>query len=298
MSPAAWRGPLGFGAIMIGLTLFRVTYYGDPLPNTFYAKVGGVSFATGAVGAAFFLIGNSGLCALPAALLLRHPRWYPGAAYIVAMLAYGSSIGAGHRYLMPLIPCVAALGVCGVAAAFDRKPAAGVAAAATIALSFYWSFFGLITSERDSIGETFAKAPRIQMPARARDEDAKNERLAERRAAVLLERDEKVALVATGAIGAFGFHSELPIHDILGLVDPTISRTKRPPGDDRFALPGHQRSNPDYVFSRKPDYLLIGKRGKQRLGNVVTAPDELRAHPDLDRFYEWDAEVRGFKRIR
>jgi hypothetical protein len=34
------------------------------------------------------------------------------------------------------------------------------------------------------------------------------------------------------------------------------------------------------------------------LGNVVTAPDELRAHPDLDRYYEWDAEIRGYKRAR
>jgi len=103
---------------------------------------------------------------------------------------------------------------------------------------------------------------------------------------------------ATGAIGSFGFHSQLPILDILGLVDATIARTERPPEKERFALPGHQRSNPDYVFSRKPDYILIGKRGKQRLGGLVTAPVEIRTHPDLDRYYEWDAEVLGYRRVR
>ncbi|MBW2286526.1 MAG: hypothetical protein JRG80_04370 [Deltaproteobacteria bacterium] len=297
-APAAWRGPLGYGAVMIALTAFRVTYYGDPLPNTFYAKVGGVSLGVSAVGAAFFLVGNSGICALPAAFMLRHPRWNPGAAYIAAMLAYGVSIGSGQRYLMSLIPCLAALGVCGVAMAFDRKIAVGAVAAAAVALSFYWSFFGLMGVEHATIRDAIVKAPRIRLLAREREEDAKSERLGERRAAVLLERDEEIALVATGAIGSFGFHSELPILDILGLVDPTIARSKRSVGDERYALPGHQRSNPDYVFSRKPDYLLIGKRGRQRLGNVVTAPDELRAHPDLDRYYEWDAEVLGYRRTR
>jgi len=297
-TPAAWRGPLGYGAVMIALTAFRVAYYGDPLPNTFYAKVGGVSLGASAVGAAFFLIGNSGICLLPAAFMLRHPRWYPGAAYIVAMLAYGVSIGSGHRYLMPLIPCFSALGVCGVAAACDRKAASGALAAVAVVASLYWSFFGLMGVERDTLREAIAKAPRIRLLAREREEDAKNERLGALRAAVLRQRDEEIALVATGAIGSFGFHSELPILDILGLVDPTIARSNRLPGEQRFALPGHQRSDPDYVFSRKPDYLLIGKRGRQRLGNVVTAPDELREHPDLDRYYEWDAEVLGYKRIR
>lgn len=294
----AWRGPLAYGAVMIALTAFRLLYYGDPLPNTFYAKVGGASVGLGLVGASFFLLANSGLCLAPAAATLRDPRWGPGAAFVVAMLAYGVSIGAGHRYLMPLVPCFAALGVCGVAAAFERRPASGAAATAAVVLSFYWSFFGVFGTSRPTLADAFAKAPRIHLLARDRAEDAKNERLGERRATVLRARNEPIALVATGAIGSFGFHSQLPILDILGLVDPTIARTRRPEDETTFALPGHQRSNPDYVFSREPDYLLIGRRGKQHLGNVVTAPDDLRAHPELDRHYEWDAEVLGYRRVR
>jgi hypothetical protein len=160
------------------------------------------------------------------------------------------------------------------------------------------SFFGVVGVKRESVWEAIAKSPRIGLVAREREEDAKNERLGQQRTKVLLERGERISLVATGAIGSFGFHSQLPILDILGLVDATIARTERPAGDDRFALPGHQRSNPDYVFSRRPDYILIGKRGKQRLGNIVTAPDEIRAHRDLDRYYEWDAEVVGYRRVR
>jgi hypothetical protein len=295
----AWAGPGAYAAVLVALTAFRLAYYGDPLPNTYYAKVGGVSLGTSLLGGVFFLLGNAGLCAIPAiAAVKRDGRWWPGAAFALAMLVYGISIGAGPRYLLPLVPCFAAQGVCGAAKLFERRGFVGIGAVAIVALTFHLSFFGVFAAKRASLKEAIAKSPRIGQIARERGEDAKNERLGQRRAEVLLERGEPIALVATGAIGSFGFHSRLPILDILGLVDATIARTERPSGDERFALPGHQRSNPDYVFSRKPDYILIGRRGKQRLGNVVTAPDEIRAHPELDRHYEWDAEIRGYRRVR
>jgi hypothetical protein len=293
----AWAGPIAYAVLLAALTVFRVTYYGDPLPNTFYAKVGEVELGVSLLAAAFFLLGNAGLCAIPAAAAVAADRrWWPGAAFALAMLLYGIAIGSVSRYLAVLIPCFAALGVRGAVILFERRGAAGIAAAAIIALTFHLSFFGAVGAERESVWEAIAKSPRIGGIARQREEDAKAERLGEQRARVLLRRREPIALVATGAIGSFGFHAGLPILDILGLVDATIARTGRSAEDERFAVPGHQRSNPDYVFSRKPDYILIGRRGKQRLGNVVTAPDEIREHPDLERHYEWDAEVRGYRR--
>ena len=298
-SRRAWLGPIAYAALVAALTAFRFAYYGDPLPNTFYAKVGGVSLGLSFVSGVFFLLSNAGLCAIPAvAAVARDRRWWPAAAFAVAMLTYGFAIGAGPRYLMPLVPCFAALGVCGAAVLFERGRIARIAAVAIVALTFHLSFFGVVSARHESLREAVAKSPRIGQIAREREEDAKNERLGKRRARVLLEREEPIALVATGAIGSFGFYSQLPILDILGLVDATIARTDRPPEKERFALPGHQRSNPDYVFSRKPDYILIGRRGKQRLGDLVTAPVEIRTHPDLDRYYEWDAEVLGYRRVR
>jgi hypothetical protein len=298
-SRRAWLEPIAYAALLAALTAFRFAYYGDPLPNTFYAKVGGVSLGLAFLTGVFFLLSNAGLCAIPAvAAVARDRRWWPAAAFAVAMLFYGLAIGAGPRYLLPLVPCFAVLGVCGAVTLFERSRIAGVAAMAIVALTFHLSFFGVVSAKRESLREAVAKSPRIGQIAREREEDAKNERLGKRRARVLLEREEPIALVATGAIGSFGFHSQLPILDILGLVDATIARTGKPPGKESFALPGHQRSNPDYVFSRKPDYILIGRRGEQRLGDFVTAPGDIRTHPDLDRHYEWDAEVRGYRRVR
>jgi hypothetical protein len=298
-SRRAWREPVAYAGLLVALTAFRFAYYGAPLPNTFYAKVGGVSLGFSFLSGVFFLLSNAGLCAIPGiAAVARDRRWWPAAAFAVAMIVYGFAIGAEPRYLLPLVPCFAVLGVCGAATLFERTRIAGIGAAVLVALSFHLSFFGVVSPKRESLREAVAKSPRIGQIARLREEDAKNERLGERRARVLLERGEPIALVATGAIGSFGFHSQLPILDILGLVDATIARTEQPRGKEPLGLPGHQRSNPDYVFSRKPDYILIGRRGKQRLGGFVTAPGDLRAHPDLDRYYEWDAEVRGYRRVR
>jgi len=295
----AWLGPMAYAALLAALTAFRVAYYGDPLPNTFYAKVGGVDIGVSLLGGVFFLLNNAGLCAIPAlAAVAGDRRWWPGTAFALAMLVYGIAIGAGQRYLLALVPCFAAIGVCGAVVLLERRRIAGITAAVIIALTFHLSFFGVVGFEQESFREAIVKSPRIGGIARQREEDAKGERLGEYRAEVLLGREDAIALVATGAIGSFGFYSQLPILDILGLVDATIARTQRSADEERFAMPGHQRSNPDYVFSRKPDYILIGRRGKQRLGNIVTAPDEIREHPDLDRYYEWDAEVRGYRRVR
>ena len=103
--------------------------------------------------------------------------------------------------------------------------------------------------------------------------------------------------MATGAIGSFGFYSGLPILDILGLVDPVIARSRPPGGAAADALAGHKRSNPDYVLSRKPDYILIARQAREGFGGLVPGPQQLRAHPDLARHYRWDGRITGFRRI-
>jgi hypothetical protein len=60
-------------------------------------------------------------------------------------------------------------------------------------------------------------------------------------------------------------------------------------------IPGHQRSNADYVMSRRPDYILMPRRDPRAAG-LVPAHDALWAHPDLDRWYVWDDEVPAYRR--
>ena len=84
-----------------------------------------------------------------------------------------------------------------------------------------------------------------------------------------------------------------PQLDILGLVDPTIARSEAAQPLGAPTLPGHQRSNADYVFEREPDYILIPRQ----FSGGVAANREIWAHPDLAAHYAWDDEIVGYRRL-
>jgi hypothetical protein len=294
------RDVLAYAAGCAALTLFRVAYYGDPLPNTFYAKTGGIWLSLGAWFAAAFLLGNAGACALPAVAAVRHERRsWPGAAFAAVFLLYGVSIGGTPRYLTPLVPALAALGAVGAGLWWQRGGSLRIAGAAAIAASLVLCGIGSGPLLGRPLRDALAAPARTHGIAAEQAADGTNEQLALRRVAILRQRGAPVAAVATGAIGAFGFHSRLPIVDILGVIDPVVARSPVPPDPLRIALPGHQRSNPDYVLSRAPDYVLISNgEGPQQLPDWVPAVTDLRAHRELARHYDWDPEIVGYRRVR
>jgi hypothetical protein len=120
-----------------------------------------------------------------------------------------------------------------------------------------------------------------------------NASAARRRLHQLSLRGEPIRLVATAGVGAFGYQSRLPLLDILGLVDPTIARSEAAQPLGAPTLPGHQRSNADYVFEREPDYILIPRQ----FSGGVAANREIWAHPDLAAHYAWDDEIVGYRRL-
>ncbi len=81
----AWRWPALYVIGVAGLVAFRLAYYGSPVPNTFYAKVGGIPLARGFDYLLDFLGQGVGLLVIPAVVaVVRDPRWRPGAAFCVA----------------------------------------------------------------------------------------------------------------------------------------------------------------------------------------------------------------------
>jgi hypothetical protein len=295
---STWMALAGYVSLLAGFLTLRLLYYGDFVPNTFYAKVGDVSHPVSALFTGVFLLENAGILVLPAALAVAHDRRaWPGAAFAAAIAIYGYAVGSVWRYLLPLVPCLAVLGVHGVISLWRRGVAPRAAATALLVSAFALSFLGLSGFRGPGDG-LLDRAARVGGIEREREEDAKGEALGRRRTQVILERGERTHLVATGAIGSFGFYSRLPILDILGLVDPTIARSRPRGAEAGYAIPGHQRSDPDYVLSREPDYILIGKEVDASLRTLVPAPEALRTHPDLQLHYAWDAEVVGFRRLR
>ncbi len=290
----AWRAPALYAGFLLALCAWRLAYYGALLPNTFYAKVGGVPPAFGALYAGSFLLDGAGWLLLPAALAVwRVPRLRPAALYAVAFLGYVIAIGGdalGHaRLLVPVLPCLAALAVAGSAQAFALRRSAGVLAAACLVAALCGQLAGWPT------GAALRHPKRAAELARARGSDQLFESLARRRAAELERRGAPAPLVATGAIGAFGYYARVPVLDLLGLVDPEIARSPPDPAGSGVRLPGHQRWNTGYVLARRPDYILVAKKGSPGKGNLPAVAG-LWAHPDLERLYLWDAAVEGYRR--
>ncbi len=291
-----FRAGLAYLAVPIGLTVFRLVYYGDPLPNTFYAKVGGIPIESGFAYLGSFL-GDGVVLLIPAALVMAGDRrFWPGLAWVAGLAAYVVGIGGDAfgqwRFLLPCVPVLAALSLRGVERAAAATPWAGVALGLTIPGALAWLLFGGIPGSVSFDGSRRAATlDRIDVGNRNFEE------IGRRRARVLAARTQTPRLVAGGAIGSFGYYSRLPILDYLGIVDPVVARSPASPSlPDARRLPGHHRSNADFVLSKHPDYILVPdkSRGDLRFGRAGAILD-IWAHPDFEAGYEWDEELRGYR---
>ena len=98
---SAWRGgwrtwfyPLAYAVLLALLTVFRLVYYGSPLPNTFYAKVGGVPIEQGIHYLIIFLLHGPMFLLVPGVIaLVRDRRGWAGAAFVLVFGAYVVWIG-------------------------------------------------------------------------------------------------------------------------------------------------------------------------------------------------------------
>jgi len=112
--PSHWLPLAAFVATVLGLTAFRLAYYGSPIPNTFYAKVGGIPLPMALAAAGRFLFESPVCLVLPAALALRGDRraLAPLAACLATLLyvvASGGTAMTFSRFLLPIFPILAAL---------------------------------------------------------------------------------------------------------------------------------------------------------------------------------------------
>lgn len=236
---------------------WRVGYYGDLLPNTFYAKTGGglrqalrgLDYAGG-----FALTLGGPLLLLVAAPWLRGRRaalcsWRGYLLLlVVAFSAYIIAVGGDHfrgeRFFVPILPWCAILLADGLAHAYDalarrgRRPAllarAGLAALLLLG----------------GVGALTRTAP-IDETIRGLDES------------VWIWREigwwvanhgSPGASVAASGAGAVAFYSQRTTIDLLGLTDKHIGRLEV--ADMGAGVAGHEKRDPDYVLNvRRPTYI-------------------------------------------
>ena len=230
------------GVTLAALIGGRLAYYGYPWPNTYYAKVSGPigeRFLQGTLQLLSISL-HAGLVPHLAALLVAAAAGVrPGAARAPRMrfelvlglgwLAYWIYVGGdvfAERMLLVLFPIGLLLLL--DPALFARRGRSAMAIGAVTA------FFQLLPLAIDTrFGYTLDRYDRWVTLGRHLAQDRYSGRL-----------------LAVDAAGKIPFYSGLPAVDMLGLNDEHIAHLPA-----RYFEAGHNKYDPDYVLSRRPDLL-------------------------------------------
>ena len=271
------RLALPYAAVVLPFFLWRYSYYGDLLPNTFYAKTGGGPrvWLRGLTYLGSFALDFGGpllLLALAALAGRRAPsadsrgfaeaegraaggptsRWWSqwpaymlaqSGAYAAYVVAVGGDHFPGHRFLVPIVPWLALLMARGLARVFawasERRVLRGAAPAALAVLLVAYSGYALTRSERyDNVLAGNDESLWLWAEIGWWLRDNAGP-------------DESVAALGAGAIA---FYSERTVVDLLGLTERHIARVSVPDAGEGAA--GHEKRDPAYVLDvRRPTYI-------------------------------------------
>ena len=255
---------------VLGQLAFRLTYYGDVVPNTAHAKLALTAerLATGWSYVATAAEWSWPLLLMAAAAVLRPRRvvWLP-AAPLVGWLAYVAFIGGdifpGRRHLVPAAVCLGFVIATGMTDQLRKRPWLGVLVAVAL------------------LGGQARATLRDPENLRAMDERWEWEgEVVGRLLRTAFWREQP--LVAVDPAGCVPYFSELPSLDLLGLNDRYLAT--HPPADFGRGWLGHELGDGAYVWSRKPDLVLLcGPRG--HAAGCFRSGRELLARPDFRAAY-------------
>ncbi len=286
----------GVFAVAIGAWVaWRLSYYGELLPNTYHAKVtGGFEQLAGGLlylrdWALAYPVFALALLA-PGVLLARYGRrsragaaafvpfrgkpdvpavWILAIAWILYVVAVGGDSMPFHRFLLPVLPLAAVL-----------------ASAMLVEVLRLWPH--LAPGRRPFALAALLLA--VQLAAGRPGEEPMRAFVAHRTTLVGLETGRYLAaerdaddLLAVNTAGALPWASRLPSLDMLGLTDPAIARREVYVVSPRWS--GHRRGWGEYVLSRRPAVIVwynsAGAREPHYLGDHQLAED-----PSFRFFYQ------------
>ncbi|HEU4728627.1 MAG TPA: hypothetical protein VFT22_12075 [Kofleriaceae bacterium] len=249
----AMRRPRYLAAVaglVAALAIARYGVFGALAPNTHYARSGGtwrhvelgLAYILGAV-ADFPLAFLAPLAlALPAGPLRRACGFLVAgsAAWIALLLRSGGDAFAYSRLVFPLVPVLSAVALAGIAELARRITRRELAAAITpvvCALAFAGRAAVVHTIPAQHASPRVVEWAAVGSYLRAR---------------------HPAATVATAAIGAIGYYSQLPILDLTGSTEPEIARAGRrvPPAQLVRRWLGHERHCTECVLARGPALIV------------------------------------------
>jgi len=267
--------------------VFRLSYYGEWLPNVWYVKIS-PSLAHFVGGAKYVMRGFFALMPVSAlavaglvAIVVRDRRKSAEAFLLLAVmmpwLAYVAFIGGdifhGWRHMVPFVVAMV-LGLVLVLERFVQKPrrhAWRYLVLAVVAVA--WFVAGQRIDESNRLAKQDTWVWNTETVGRA----------------LAAGFGQSRALLAICAAGGIPYWSELPCIDMLGLNDSTIARTVPP---DRDHWIGHEHADAKYLMSRHPDFIHFGTAGGRRVTNIYKP--QLDTIPEFENDYTFCA-IGGWK---
>lgn len=273
-----------FAALAV-LEVARVSYFGELLPNTYYAKVDGHVFDDAGAGLAYLLqpFGHTPLLfaglTLPLWSSLRKGNlapivwafWFVLVLQLVYIVAVGGDWMPLYRFFMPFIPIAALLSTVTLQRLFAKACALGVNDSL---------FFGLclLIAPGGLLGYLLTDEPLSVQMGTELSELGKDLGLA------LAKTFPAGTLTANGAAGSAPYYARFDNIDLGGLNDRVIAHAKV----SRFAsfLPkGHRKGEGRYVLSRKPD-VLVFVQGRSKTPGFHPADAQIAFEPGFHAHYE------------
>jgi hypothetical protein len=266
----------GFGivsATLAGLTLFRIIYYGDWLPNTYYLKLGGVSTVLRiSIGLRRFwdFVWNSNWVLLAIPLILpcidRRRAIWPLFAVFLSQVTYSiyvggdawEHVGGANRFIAAVMPIFFVLFALTVGKVYEMVITSGgfrtrTATVVGQAFLIFYGIFSLYSFNSLLVQDDIAKWTLREKPVFTESV----ERYAQM-GLTLREITGENAVIAVVTAGNIPYFSERTAVDLLGKNDPVIARGEAhinsslfEPGNYR---PGHNKWNYAYsIGTLKPD---------------------------------------------
>lgn len=267
LKQAAIWGGLAWLAPLVLLLFVRYSYFGDWLPNTFYAKhdFGGPELLRrGFYYLYTFLVPRPLLwLALLWLFFSKQERktallWFAWiGVYVTGVVVEGGDHFALHRFFVPILPLwtmasvrVLQIGYQKILPLFNhnKQRRLAVTSALLAGLSLYaysWQLFHY--DNRD--------AYRFSTGARRYLSEVEWTKNWLEIGLWLKQRYPENTMIAVSTAGAMPFASELPSIDLFGLNTREIARTPIQQRDRLYA--GHEKSNPEFVLGQRPAYIQL-----------------------------------------
>jgi len=276
LSKVMWGELSALLVVTAAVLIWKWSYYGNILPNTYFAKMTGEgrAFVEGFNYSLDFLRENGGAVLVGLFLANLFSRKISRAFLLAAALVIiqtGVVIAAGgdwmhfYRFFVPVLPVIATGGAAGLGIILKmnhqtRKWTLAVVLAGTL----FAACVNIYKVERATGREVM---PHVKAGTYLTDGYRQTARW-------IVDNTPEGSSVALCDIGLVGYYSERPIVDMFGLIDPHISR-----------LGGRQhfKSDAGYVLGKHPDVVVLVSSG---IDDFLRIPDaEMFAHPDFIRKY-------------